>query len=58
MAKAIKEQPVTEKIEIVDQPDEQSKKRGFLSRLPLPLILLAATIGIFFLVRRFSNNEN
>ncbi|HLG75311.1 MAG TPA: hypothetical protein VKX46_02785 [Ktedonobacteraceae bacterium] len=58
MAKAIKEPPVTEKIEIVDQPDEQTKKRGFFSRLPLPLILVAAAVGIFFLVRRFSSNEN
>ncbi len=56
MAKMLKE-PVTEKIEIVDQPEEENSKRGLRSWITIPLVLAVAALGVFFLVRRLTHTE-
>lgn len=55
MAKLAKEAPA-EKIEIVDQPEEDTEKGGKRSWLMLTFVLVVA-LGIFFLVRRFTSSE-
>jgi hypothetical protein len=53
MANAFKE-AIREKIEIIDQLDETTSKKGFNYRLLIPaaLIIASATTGAFFVVRR------
>ncbi len=57
MAKTTEEQPLAEKIEIIDRPDEITEKGKSKSWLTIPLILIVAVLGILFLVRRFNSDE-
>lgn len=58
MANAFKE-ATKEKIEIIDQLNEISSKKGFNFRLLIPaaLIVASATAGAFFVVRRVLKNK-
>lgn len=43
-----------ERIEIVDQPEEEMKRKG-KARFVIPLLLVAALTAILFVVRRFND---
>ncbi len=49
--------PVAEKIEIVDQPDEETERKGFKLWLVAPLMLVVAAVSTFFLLRRSKNAD-
>ncbi|HYK85484.1 MAG TPA: hypothetical protein VEV19_08975 [Ktedonobacteraceae bacterium] len=58
MANALKE-AIKEKIEIVDQLDDATSKKGFKFWLLIPatLVIASATAGAFFVVRRVMKNK-
>lgn len=58
MANTLKE-ATKENIEIVDQLDETSSRKGFKFWLLIPatLVIASATAGAFFVVRRVLNNK-
>ena len=58
MANALKE-ATKEKIEIMDQLDETSSKKRFNYWLLIPatLVVVGATTGAFFMVRRVLKNK-
>ena len=56
MTSAIKEGQA-ERIEIVDQPEENAEQGRSKSWLIIPLVLLLGAIGMFVIVRRFFRDE-
>jgi MYXO-CTERM domain-containing protein len=57
MAQAVKE-PIKERIEIVDQPEETSEGGARAPWFIVPLVLLLVALGAFFVVRRFFASED
>ncbi len=47
---------IKENIEIVDLPEELTEGKGFNAWLLIP-VLLAAAVGIFFVLSRFLNKD-
>ena len=47
---------IRENIEIVDLPEELTEGKGFNAWLLIP-VLLAAAVGIFFVLSRFLNKD-